>query len=289
MKGVLLAGGNGTRLFPLTKSVNKHLLPIYDKPMIFYSLSILMLADIREICIVCNENDLEAYKMLLADGHQLGLNLTYIIQVSPGGIPHGLLTAKDFVQDSSTMLVLGDNILHGTGLTEIISSSKFSGKGASIFTYIVNNPQDYGVLLCDENGKPIDLYEKPKDFISNNAIVGLYQFDNKVMEICEQIKPSARGEYEIIDVLRAYMEKGILENKSLSRGFAWLDTGNIDLINQAANFVESIQNRQGYLICSPEEIAYRKDWITKKEFKGLASSIPNCAYRDKLFEVLIQN
>lgn len=287
MKGVLLAGGYGTRLFPLTKSINKHLLPIYDKPMIYYSLSILMLADIREICLVCNPNDVKNFSNLFGSGEQFGIEITYVTQDSASGIPHGILSAEEYIKDSDVMLVLGDNILYGTGLGEIISCKNFSGSGASIFTYMVNNPEDYGVLLCDKNGKPMDLFEKPKKFQSNLAVVGLYQFDKSILEICKGLKPSARDELEITDVLKEYLKVDSLRNNLLSRGFAWLDTGNVDFINKASNFVESIQNRQGYLICSPEEIAFRKNWINENEFNDLALRMPKTAYRDKLLEILI--
>lgn len=286
MKGVILAGGNGTRLFPLTISSNKHLLPIYDKPMIYYSLSALMLAGIREICIICKQSDVNSFTKLLGNGSKFGLQIVYLTQDQPLGIPHGLLQAREFVGDSNVCLMLGDNILYGTGLASTINSKLFNKSGASIFTYTVRNPQDYGVAVLDKDSNIIDLVEKPKSFISNEAIIGLYMFDNTVFDICNEIKPSARGELEIIDILKHYLQINSLFNIKLSRGYAWLDTGTTTLINQASNFVQAIQDRQGHIICSPEEIALKMQYIDIDKFNQLVDHYPDSLYKHSLRDVI---
>ncbi len=286
MKGVILAGGYGTRLFPLTKSINKHLLPIFDKPMIYYSLSTLMIAGIREICIICNPKDVEKFFNLLGDGSKLGIKIIYKAQEKASGIPHGLLIAKDFVKNSNVTLILGDNILYGSGLSDLVDCSNYLGNGAQIYSYKVKNPSEYGVIIENNDGSIDRLVEKPKDNISDKAVIGLYQFDNNVFEICESLQPSSRGEVEIVDVLNKYLKEKKLNNKLINRGFAWLDTGTIQLINKASVYIEAVQSRQGHLICSPEEIAYRKSYINEKQFMLLVDTYPDGNYKDLLKEVI---
>ncbi len=286
MVGVVLAGGYGTRLYPLTRSINKHLLPIFDKPMIYYSLSTLMIMGIRKICIVCNPNDIEQFSNLLGDGSKFGIEIHYKKQTRPSGIPDGLLVAKDFVKDSDVTLILGDNIIYGSGLSDLIDYSNFSGNGAQIYSYKVKNPSDYGVIVQNNDGSIAELVEKPKDNISDNAVIGLYHFNNSVFEICESIEPSSRGEVEIVDVLNIYLEQGKLHNKLINRGFAWLDTGTIELINKASVYIEAVQSRQGHLICSPEEIAYRRGYINKDQFLSLINTYPNGNYKNSLNDVI---
>tara|TARA_B100000242_G_scaffold71270_1_gene45156 strand:- start:29560 stop:30426 length:867 start_codon:yes stop_codon:yes gene_type:complete len=286
MVGVILAGGYGTRLYPLTCSINKHLLPIFDKPMIYYSLSTLMIMGIKKICIVCNPDDIKNFSKVLGDGNKFGIEIYYKIQTKPSGIPDGLLAAKDFVKDSNVTLILGDNIIYGSGLTNLVDCSNFSGNGAQIYSYKVKNPCDYGVIVENKDGSIAELVEKPKDNISNNAVIGLYHFDNGIFEICESLKPSSRGEVEIVDVLNIYLEQGKLHNKLINRGFAWLDTGTIELINKASVYIEAVQSRQGHLICSPEEIAYRKNYINEKQFLSLINTYPDGNYKNSLREVI---
>jgi len=286
MTGVILAGGYGTRLYPLTSTINKHLLPIFDKPMIYYSLSTLMIMGIRKVCIICNPNDVEKFYNLLGDGSKLGIEICYKKQTRPSGIPDGLLIAKEYANDSNITLILGDNIIYGSGLSQLIDCSNFKGEGAEIYSYKVKNPNAYGVIVENDAGEITQLVEKPNEKISDKAIIGLYHFDNDVFEICKSLKPSSRGEVEIVDVLNIYLSQGKLHNKLINRGFAWLDTGTIELMNKASIYVEAVQSRQGHLICSPEEIAYRKKYIDEKEFISLINSYPNCDYKNSLVEVI---
>lgn len=283
MKGIILAGGTGSRLYPLTQSVNKQLLPVYDVPLIYYPMATLMNAGIQEICIISSHDYLPAYKKLFKNGRHLGLDITYEIQEKPEGIAQAFIIGKDFIGNDSVMLVLGDNIFHGN-----IDYSFFSG--AKIFAYEVSNPQDYGVVKFNEEGKATMLVEKPKEFISKFAIPGLYMYDNEVIDISANLKPSLRGELEITDLNKEYLKNGRLYVTKLERGFVWLDAGVPSTLHQASSYVETIQTRQGIKIACLEEIALNKQFINKLEFANLLDILPNSEYKNyisQMFERLL--
>ena len=278
MKGIILAGGSGTRLYPLTKSISKQIMPIYDKPMIYYPLSVLMLANIREILIISTERDLPVFKELLKDGSDLGLKLEYKVQKKPNGLAEAFIIGEEFIGNDNVALILGDNIFFGSGFTGLVEEAAKLENGAIVFGYPVKDPRAYGVVEFDENGKAISLEEKPENPKSNYAIPGLYFYDNTVVEKAKNVKPSARGEIEITTVNEMYLSEGKLNVKNLGRGVAWLDTGTHDALLEAATYVEAIQKRQGFYIACIEEIAYAKGWISKEQLQKLAEPMMKTEY-----------
>ena len=282
MKGIILAGGSGSRLHPVTLTVNKHLLPIYDKPMIFYPLSTLMLGGIRDILIITTAEAEAAFKSLLGDGSDLGITLTYAVQDRPNGLAEAFIIGRDFISDDQFTLILGDNIFYGHGLPEQLSRAAGRTSGCSIFAYQVADPRRYGVLVLDRDGKISGIVEKPETPPSNWAVTGLYYFDSKVADIASSIKPSARGELEIVDVLRDYLNRSALEVEWLGRGYAWLDTGTHETMLQAAHYIETIETRQGLKIACLEEIAFNAGWLGKQELLDRADGLGKTGYADYL-------
>ena len=285
MKGIILAGGSGTRLHPLTISVSKQILPIYDKPMIYYPLSVLMLAGIREILIISTPRDINCFKELFGDGSKIGLNISYAIQEKPNGLAEAFLIGEEFVGGDSCALVLGDNIFFGQGFSPKVQKAAQIEKGAEIFGYLVKDPREYGVVEFDENMNVLSLEEKPEKPKSKFAVPGLYFYDNTVVEKAKKIKPSKRGELEITDLNKMYLEEKNLKVNLLGRGFAWLDTGNHKNLLQASNFIETIQERQGNYVACIEEIAYKNGWITKEQLKELAKSLLKTEYGKYLLDI----
>ena len=276
-KGIILSGGKGTRMSPLTKAVNKQLLPIYDKPLIYYPLSVLMLAKIRDVLIVVNKGQLDQYKKILPDGKNLGIKISYIEQDKPRGLPDAFILGENFIGKSSVSLILGDNFFYGQYLTEKLKSSVKIKKGAKVFLHRVRKPERYGVAKV-KNNKIISIKEKPKKFFSDYAITGLYFFDNKVVDYSKKLKPSKRGELEITDLLKKYKAKGKLSADFIGRGGAWLDTGSISDYYKTSNFVSAVENRQGFKVACLEEIAFLNNWITKKNIKDAVKFYGNCEY-----------
>ena len=285
MKGIILAGGSGTRLYPLTKVTSKQLLPIYDKPMIFYPLSTLMLAGIREILIISTPTDLPNFERLLGDGSQFGLKLSYKVQPSPDGLAQAFILGEEFIGDDTAAMILGDNIFYGAGLSKHLKDAAAREEGATVFGYYVEDPERFGVVEFGEDGKAVSIEEKPKNPTSNDAVTGLYFYDRKVCERAKGLKPSARGELEITDLNRIYLEEGTLNVVTLGRGYAWLDTGTMDSLAEAAEFVRVIQNREGIQISAPEEIAYNKGWITKEQLLAAADEYGKSPYGKHLRNV----
>jgi glucose-1-phosphate thymidylyltransferase len=285
-KGIILAGGSGTRLYPMTRVVSKQLLPVYDKPMIYYPLSVLMLAGIREILIISTPQDCPRFEELLGDGSHLGIHLSYAVQPKPEGLAQAFVIAKDFIGSSGACLVLGDNIFYGDSLQEILRRAVSMDRGGLVFGYWVRNPERYGVVKFDSEGKVVTIVEKPKEPVSNYALPGLYFFDNSVSEIASSLKPSARGELEIVDVMSAYLKRGQLRVELLGRGYAWLDTGTPESLLEACMFIQTIEKRQGLKIACVEEIAYRMGYIDAEQVRSVAESLRNNDYGKYLLQVI---
>ncbi|SNS43681.1 Glucose-1-phosphate thymidylyltransferase [Anaerovirgula multivorans] len=285
MKGIILAGGSGTRLYPLTKALSKQMLPIYDKPMIYYPLSVLMLANIKDILIISTPRDISTFKELFGTGEQLGLNLTYAVQETPRGLADAFIIGEEFIGNDRVAMILGDNIFYGQNLVQTLKSVSEREKGATIFGYYVRDPRTYGVVEIDKEGNAISIEEKPANPKSNYAVPGLYFYDNEVIDIAKNVKPSVRGEIEITAINKEYMSRNNLKVELLGRGMAWLDTGTHDGLLEASNYVEAVQKRQGLYIACIEEISYRKKFIDKQQLINLANSMNKTEYGEYLLYV----
>lgn len=288
MKGIILAGGSGTRLYPVTQVVSKQLLPVYDKPMVYYPLSTLMLAGIRDILVISTEEDTPRFTDLLGDGRRWGIKLSYKVQPKPEGLAQAFIIGKEFVGKESVALVLGDNVFYGHDLTKLFRQAAKQKKGATVIAYQVKDPERYGVVAFDKRGRASSIEEKPKRPKSPYAVVGLYFYDNRVLDIASRLKPSARGELEITDVNRAYLRRGELQVLTMGRGHAWLDTGTHESLLEASHFIETIERRQGLKIACVEEIAYRQKWISKAQLAALAQPLAKSGYGEYLLRVLAE-
>ena len=286
MKGVILAGGIGSRLYPLTKTISKQLLPIYDKPMVYYPLSLLLLAGIRDIAIICTQNHIEDYKTVLGNGSKIGINIQYILQKTPNGLPEAFILSEEFVNGDHVCMILGDNILYGADFVSKHILPNIIEMKNSIFTYHVANPSDFGVINLDSNDKILGVEEKPDNPKSNQAITGLYIFDNNVSKYSKSLRPSNRGETEIVDLIQIYIEKKLLHVEKISRGVAWLDTGTHQNLIEAGEFIKTIENRQGLKVGCIEEIAYNKGYINANQLNKIISEMKNCDYKDYLIKIL---
>ena len=285
-KGIILAGGSGTRLYPITRAISKQLLPVYDKPMIYYPLSVLMLAGIREVLIINTPHEQALFRNLLGDGSQWGMKIEYAVQPSPDGLAQAFLIGREFLDGSPSCLVLGDNIFYGHGLTELLRSADARHHGATVFGYWVRDPERYGVAEFDARGKVVGLEEKPTRPKSNYAVTGLYFYDERVCDFATGLKPSSRGELEITDLNRCYLEDGSLQLEKMGRGYAWLDTGTHESLVEASMYIETIEKRQGLRVCCPEEIAYFNGWIDEASLRGLAQQLAKNGYGEYLFSLL---
>ena len=285
-KGIVLAGGSGTRLYPITQCISKQLLPVYDKPMIYYPLSVLMLAGIREVLVINTQHEQPLFKTLLGDGSQWGMRIEYAVQPSPDGLAQALLIAREFLDGAPSCLVLGDNIFHGQGLSELLRRADARGRGATVFGYWVKDPDRYGVADFDADGRVVGLEEKPREPRSNYAVTGLYFYDGRASDFAAGLKPSPRGELEITDLNRCYLQAGELHLEKLGRGYAWLDTGTHESLNQAANFIETVEARQGLRVCCPEEVAYNLGWIDAAQLRALAAPLSKNGYGQYLLSLL---
>lgn len=288
-KGIILAGGSGTRLYPITKGVSKQLLPIYDKPMIYYPLSVLMLAGIREVLVISTPDDIDGFKRLLGDGSQLGIEISYAVQPSPDGLAQAFIIGKEFIGDSNVCLVLGDNIFYGQGFTPMLKQAVNRTKGATVFGYQVKDPERFGVVEFNDQKQAISIEEKPKQPKSNFAVTGLYFYDNDVVKMAKEVKPSERGELEITTINQMYLERDDLNVELMGRGFAWLDTGTHESLLEAGMFVETIEKRQGYKIACLEEIAYNNGWLSKEQVLSIGQSMNKNAYGQYLVSLVNEN
>lgn len=285
-KGVILAGGSGTRLYPITQGISKQLLPVYDKPMIYYPLSVLMMAGIREVLVINTPHEQALFRSLLGDGSQWGMDIQYAVQASPDGLAQAYLIGREFVAGQPSCLVLGDNIFHGTGLREVLRRADARAQGATVFGYWVNDPERYGVAEFDKDGKVVGLVEKPTQPRSNYAVTGLYFYDGKASDYAAELRPSARGELEITDLNQRYLDEGNLHLEPLGRGYAWLDTGTHASLLEASNFIETLQTRQGLQVCCPEEIAFGQGWISAEQLETLAAPLLKNGYGQYLQKLL---
>lgn len=288
-KAIILCGGTGTRMYPSTLSTNKHLLPVYDKPMIYYPLSVLMLSGIKEMLIISAPNDISKFKELLGNGSDWGIKLEYKIQPSPDGVAQAFILGEEFIGKDNVALILGDNFFYGQGFTQMLSNAVQRKSGATLFAYQVKDPQRFGIVEFDENRNVLNIVEKPQKPKSNYAVTGLYFYDNSVIEIAKQLKPSNRGELEISNINEIYLKKGLLKVELLGRGFAWLDTGTFDTLMQASMFVQTIENRQGHKVACIEEISFRNKWISKIQLVKLAKKYDKSGYGDYLLEIIKEN